>query len=836
MASGLWNDLVYVWRTLRARPGFAVSAVLLLALGIGGATVIFSVVDAVLMRRLAAPHADELARLVSVIPSRPPVSSYPFEFYDAWRERTASFSATFAESDLELSLTDGSTIRPVLVGIVTGSYFSVLGVQPERGRLLTQEDEWATQGQLPAVLSYEFWRSHFQGDRGALGRVLHLNGYPFVVVGVLPGNFNGTSVETGAEIRVPFIAGKFLTVEHDPKLCCFWEVAGRLRPGIPRGQAEAETVSAMRAAMLAAWARRHPLTDEDRREAAAEDIRLEPIERGVSLLRTRFAGGLLALLGGALLLLVLACANIAGLLLARAAAREQETAVRAALGATRAQLVRLWLVETALLAAMGGVGGLALTRAALPLVAGALPPLRDLATHALPVALDVKLDWRLFGFTLLLCTLAATLAGVSPAWHAARTNVLASLKCAMPDPGRARLRAWMAAGQVAICTIVLANSALLVKTLRQLEAAPTGFDRDHVVTFTLDPQLAGYDAEQANAAVLRLVSEARNLPGVASASLAARGLMRGSGIKTSVGLPGTRNTERLNTSINTVAPEYFDTMGMKIVAGRNLEESDGGNQKPTRVVVNQAFVRHFFSRENLTQENPIGGHFGIGFNSVIKPDFEIVGVVSDSRYRSVREAFQPTMFECLRGHQTGMNAFFDLSHLEVRTYGPPEAVIASVEGLMRRIDPQLPFREVHTMRQEVRDSMWAERMLAGIGSAFSAVAALVACIGLYGLLSFTLAQRRREIGIRMALGAGSAEIARVTLLRALLLVSGGAAAGMAISMATARMLASLLYGVAPMDAGANASAAAVVLATGVVAAALPAWRAARVDPAETLRM
>jgi predicted permease len=831
MASGLWNDLVYACRTLRARPGFAASAVLLLAIGIGGTAVIFSVVDAVLMRRLAAPHPDQLARLVGVIPSRPPVSSYPFEFYDAWRERTKSFSATFAESDLELSLTDGSAIRPVLVGIVTGSYFPVLGVKPESGRLLTQEDEWASQGHLPAVLSYEFWRSHFQGDRGALGRVLHLNGYPFVVVGVLPRNFNGISVETGAEIRVPFIAGKILTTEHDPKLCCFWEVAGRLRPEIPRGQAEAETVSAMRAAMLAAYARRRLVTDEDRHEVAEEDIRLEPIERGVSLLRTRFAGGLLALLGGAVLLLVLACANIAGLLLARAAAREQETAVRAALGATRAQLVRLWLVETTLLAALGGVGGLALTRACLPLVAGALPPLRDLATHALPVALDVKLDWRLLGFTVLLCAVAAVLAGVSPAWHAARTNLVESLKSAMPDPRRARLRAWMAAGQVAICTIVLANSALLVETLRQLEAAPTGLDRDHVVTFTVDPQLAGYTPEQANAAVLRLEREARNLPGVASVSLAARGLMRGSGLKSSVGLPGTRNTERLNASINTVAPEYFDTMGMKIVAGRNLEESDGGDQKPGRVVVNQAFVRRFFSREN-----PIGRYFGMGFNTVIKPDFEIVGVVSDSRYRSVRETFQPTMFGCLSKNRTGMKSFFDLGHLEVRTYGPPEAAIASVEGLMRRIDPQLPFREVHTLRQEVQDSMWAERMLAGIGTAFSAVAALVACIGLYGLLSFTLAQRRREIGIRMALGAGPAEIARVTMLRALLLVAGGAAAGMAVSMATARLLANLLYGVAPMDAGANAAAAAVVLATGVAAAALPAWRAASVDPAETLRM
>jgi hypothetical protein len=314
-------------------------------------------------------------------------------------------------------------------------------------------------------------------------------------------------------------------------------------------------------------------------------------------------------------------------------------------------------------------------------------------------------------------------------------------------------------------------------------------------------------------------------------SLAARALMRGSGLKNSVGVAGTRNTERLNASINMVAPEYFDTMGMKIVAGRGLRETDAGSQKPARVVVNQAFARRFFQNQN-----PVGGHFGMGVNTVIQPDFEIVGVVSDARYRSVREDFQPTTFQCLRGNQTGMKAFFDLGHLEVRTYGPPQAVIASVESLMRRIDPNLPFREVRTLRQEVRDSMWAERTLAGIGSIFSTAAAAVAGIGLYGLLSFTLAQRRREIGIRMALGAGPGEIARVTLMRALAMVAAGAAAGILVSLATARLLASLLYGVTSTAPGGNLAAIVIVLLTGVLAAALPAWRASRLDPAETLRM
>jgi predicted permease len=831
MASGLWNDFVYVCRTLRAHRGFAAAAVLLLAIGIGGTSVIFSIVDAVMLRRLAVPRPGELARIVGIVPTRPPVSYYSFPEYEEWRARTRSFSSTFAETDLDLTLSDGPATMPVRAGIVTGNYFAVLGVQPELGRLLTREDEWATGGQLPVVMSYEFWRNRFHADQRVLGHVLHLNGQPFVVTGVLPKRFNGISIDAGAQIRVPFIAARYLTTERDPKSCCSWEVAGRLQSGIPFRQAEAETVSAMRAAMLAAIARKEPVTEDDRRQVAAEDIRLEPVERGVSLLRNRFSGGLLAMLGGAVLLLALACANIAGLLLARAAAREQETAVRSALGASRARLVRLCLVETAVLSVAGGAGGVVLARAALPLVAGGLPPLRDLATQLLPVALDLKLDWRVFGFTLLLCAAATILAGVGPAWHAARTSLLESLKCAMPDPKRARLRTLMAAAQVAICTLVLANSALLVESLRQLEAAPTGFDSEHVVTFTVDAKLAGYPPEKATAAVLRLEREARSLPGVAAVSLAARGLMRGSGLKNSVGVVGTRNTERLNASINMVAPEYFDAMGMRIVAGRGLQESDAVEQKPGKVVVNEAFVRRFFPKQN-----PVGRYFGMGYNTVIRPDFEIVGVVSDARYRSVREDFTPTTFQCLRGTQSGVKAFFDLGQLEVRTYGPPEGVIAGVQSLMRRIDPNLPFREVHTLKEEVRDSMWAERALAGIGSVFSVVAAVVACIGLYGLLSFTLAQRRREIGIRMALGAGPADIAKVTLVRALALVAAGAAAGMAASMATARLLASLLYGVAPTALGSNLAAVAIILLTGALAAALPAWRASRVDPAETLRM
>jgi predicted permease len=827
MARGIPTDFVYAARALRKTPTFSLSAVALLTLAIGGTVAVFSLTDTLLLRRLALPEPGQLVRMVNLLPGRPPTSYFPYVHFEEWRARTRSVTATFAEADVDATLAEPGGSRLIRAGIVSADYFASLGATPALGRLLTPADEWAAGADIPAVLSDPFWKDHFHRSPSALGSVLRLNGQPFVVVGVLPRGVNGTAVEGGPALRAPLIAGKYLGRDPDPKKCCSWEIGGRLRPGVTLAQAGVESVAALRSGILELESRVRPLTEEERKGLLADDSRLESIEHGVSLLRIRFGAGLLTLFGGAALLLLLACANIAGLLLARAAGREREMAVRAALGASRARLIRHWLAEAAILTAAGGVLGLLLARACLALIADRLPALRDIGTQLVPVALDPKLDARVFLFTLGLCAAAALLAGLAPAWHSARANLNDSLKAAAaPDPRRARLRTLLTVAQVAIGTLVLAVSGLLVTTLHRLSATPAGFDTEHTVTFTMDTTFAKYTKDQNRALAERLERETRTLPGVAAAAVGSRSLMRGSGIKTAVALPGQRGPHDLNASINAVSPPWFETMGMKIVAGRNLAELDGAESAPTRVVVNQTFARRFFPGEN-----PLGRKFGVGRDQLARASFEIVGVVTDARYRSFREPVQPTFFSCACGAR-GSDAFF---HLEVRAIGPPETVIASVESLMRKIDPNLPFREVRTLRTDVDDSLWAERALAAIATVLSTIAALIASVGLYGLLSYTLAQRRREIGIRIALGARPGDIGRATLLRVLGILLAGAVAGIGAAIPAARLIQSVLYEIAPADPAANASAVVLMLGAGLAASALPAWRASRVDPWLSLR-
>lgn len=834
MIATLANDFLHACRTLRKSPGFAIATVLLLSIGIGGTTLVFSAVDAVLVRQLPVSHPSGLARILALQHNRPPISEYPFLIFEQWQARSRSFANSFAQSDLDVSLSEGLFAEPIRAEIVTGDYFTVLGVAPELGRLLTKGDEWATQDELPVVLSYDFWRKRFGGDPQVLGRVVHFNGEPFVVVGVTRKGFSGISVDSGPDVRVPFIAGKLLTVDgsrlKDPRRCCLWEVAGRLRPGVTLDDAQAETVTSMQTAWEAATLARRPLTEDDRRWIRNQRLRVERIDRGVSWLRERFSTGLLTLMGAVALLLLLACANVAGLLLARVAAREQETAVRLALGATRSRLVRQWMVESTVLALLGGVGGLLVTGACLPLFQGVVPPIRNLLTEQLPVTLHVQLDMRVFGFALLMCGSAAILAGLSPAWHASRTDLASSLKVGTSDPRRVRLRALLVGIQVAISTIVLANAGLMVETLHRLDRMNPGFDRDHVVTFTVDTALQKYNQEQARLLALRLLQETRNLPGVSSAAIAARGLMRGAGLRTTIGLPGSRVSvaDGLNTDLNVVSPGYFETMGMRLLTGHTYDNRDLRGLKPEPVVVNQSFVGRFFPTGNA-----IGQRVGTGAgNNPVEPDFEIVGVVADAKYRSLREPSFPAMFECMRESGELQNLFFQL---EVRTYGKPESVISSVEALLRRMDPRLPFREIHTLRDDVETSLWTEHTMARLGTSFSVLAALLAGIGLYGLLSYTLAQRRREIGIRMALGATASDIMRVTVLRTLAFVLVGVSAGLAVSIATGQLLRGLLYGVSPMDPWAGFSGAALIIATAATATILPAVRVARLDPSTTLR-
>jgi predicted permease len=825
-------------RMFRERT-FAIVTVLILSVALGGTTLVFSAVDAILVRRLPVSRASEIARIVTLQHNRPPVGDEnPFGVYEAWRSRSRTFATSFAQSDLDVSWKEGLSSEPVRAEIVTGDYFSVLDTAPALGRLLTRQDEWATQNEMPAVLSYDFWTKRFGRDPHVLGRVLHLDDQPFTVVGVTGNGFSGISIDSGPDVRVPFIAGKFLTKateegagSKDPGRCCLWEIAGRLQPGLTIAQAQPETSVSMQAAWEALIAARRPVTEDDRRWIRDRQIRVEGIERGVSRLRDRFRTGLLTLMGAVGLFLMLACASVAGLLLAKVTEREREIAVRLALGATPAGVVRQWLVESTFLTVLGSLGGLLITWICLPLLDRLLPPIRNLLTEQLPATLHVALNVRVFGFTLLICASAAILTGASPAWHASRTDLMTALKSGDGTPRSMLLRMLLVGVQVAICTLVLANSGLMVETLRGLDHANAGFDRDHVVTFTLDTALEKYTPQQTRAFALRLVQQTRHLPGVSSTAIAARALMRGGGIRATIGRTGSRASalDALNTDINMVSPGYFETMGMRLVAGRTYNERDNDVPNLMPRVVNQSFVERFFPGMN-----PIGQTFGNpAGEQLIEPKFEIVGVVADARYRSLREASFPEVFYCIcRPSDTLPNSFFQL---EVRSHGSPTSVIPAVQEVLRGMGESSALREIRTLGQDIDASLWTEHTMFRLGSVFSALSALLAGISLYGLLSYAVGHRRREIGIRVALGAGPGDVVKAIFMKTFLFVLAGIAAGLAASALIGQFLRSLLYGISYTDKWAYGISVALVMIVAAIATTLPAIRAARLDPSLALR-
>jgi predicted permease len=619
-------------------------------------------------------------------------------------------------------------------------------------------------------------------------------------------------------VRVPRRTFPLLVLETSRRPAyTFLEVGGRLKPGVSLAQAQAECQSIWRAATEAFYGSRPDLTAADLQRELGRGMLLEPIDHGVSVLRDRFGLALKLLTACVGLLLLMVCSNVAGLLLARSAGRREEIAIRLALGASRARLVRDALTESGVLAVAGSLGGWLLAWAAAPLLVTALPPIRDVATTPLRISLDLKPDLRMLLFSIAAALITALLCGFAPAIGAGRASLEVVLRGARSRSGWRGRRALVVA-QAALCTLLLAGAALLIRTFDRLHAMNPGFDRDHVVTFTVDPGLSGYTDPQAQALRVALTERVSHLPGVASVATASRALMRGSGVKTTISPEGQSVApgDFLNTSLNGVSPEYFDTLRIPILEGRALAETDR-QAKPQRAVVNQAFVRRFFPTVN-----PIGKRFG-------NPPYmlcEIVGVSGDAKYRSLREPMIPTFYT------VSVDSSFVL---HVRTRMRPDAIEQPVRQILATLDPALPFIEIHTMAEEVDASTAPERLTAALASIFGVLAALLAAAGIYGLLAYAVAQRRREIGIRMALGAQPGQIGRMIGLQAILMAAVGAALGIAAALPAARWIRSLLFDVPPSDAASLAAAVLFVLLVSLAATIVPAVRASRVEPSTALR-
>ncbi|MBZ5724918.1 MAG: ABC transporter permease [Acidobacteriia bacterium] len=807
--SAFLADVRFAVRLLARSPVFAVTATLLLAAGIAANTLIFSVVDALLLRPLPVPHPENLVRLVEVHPHDFVTWSLPYNLCDAAAALDRDFSAVVCQGEADVAFRYGPSTERVRVHLVSPNFFSSLGVHACLGRVLTAEDE-RTRARN-AVLGYGFWQRRFGGDPSALGRSIVLGGHPFTVVGVSPEGFNGLAVETSPDIRVPAAVDRALVRPNDEMNPAarplFAQIFGRLRDELDRIFPPAPGTAPAAGAIHSR-------------------LRLESIVNGVSPLRAQFSRGLEVLMAGVALLLLMACANVAGLLLARSAGRAQEIGVRLALGASPGRIVRQFLAEGLPLALAGGIAGVLLAIASLPLLIRGLPPVRDRAAVLQPLAMHLAIDLRVLAFAVGATVLSAVLFALWPALRCARADLLGAVT------GRTATRRALAGNlvvtaQVALCTVVLMGAALLAGALERIRSIDPGFDRDRIVTFTIDPGIGGYAAAQSRLLSKTLLSRAGTMPGAAAVSLASRALMRGTGVKATFGAAGAPidAADFLNSSLNDVTPGYFESMGMHLLAGRDFTWFDHNRGTPRKAIVNLTFAARFFPGRN-----PVGQRIGFpGAGGIANADDEIVGVVTDAKYRSLREPVPPTVYRPV------VDGFDTAFILHVRTGQRPETMVAPVREMLRSLDPELPLIEVRTLRQEVEASLWQGRLLALLSTLFAATAGLLAGIGLYGALDYAVKSRTREVGVRIALGAHPARIVVLYCGAALRLTAAGLALGLCAWAAATVWIRQVLYEVRPWEPAALVSVVLLVALLAAMAAAPATLRAARIDPASALR-
>ena len=795
----------------------------LLALGIGATTVIFSLFDTVFLRTLPVRRPGDLVMLVQYFPKLGNRSEFPHAFYRSLRDHAKSLEA-FGETDWPTGfvMTQPSPAAEITLRAVTANYFRELGVSALYGRVLLPADARQESGMPPAVLSYDFWRRRFIGASQVVrGQSVLINKRYFAVVGVMPPGFNGVSVDTAPDVWIPLRA--FPSIGGVTLQRIDLELDARLRPGFTRQQAQAECRTIFGPVMKDFYVNVWKLPPHEAETLLRRRVALEPLARGISIVRDSFGSVIKLLMAAVGLLLLVVCTNVAGLLMARAATRQQEFAVRLALGATRGRLVRQALAEALLLAALGTTGGLLIARAAVPVIARVLPPMRSLDTTLVPLSIHLGFSGQVLWFVLGASLITMVLFSVSPVVAISRPRLDGLLRATRSSSGEMRGRQILIALQIALCTFLLAMAGLFVRTLRQLNRVNSGMDVDHIATFTGD--LTGY---KNRAAFLKTLTErVRQIPGVISCGLSAMGVMREHGVFASVAPAGQRMTQAgfLDTPFNAVSPGYFETMGMHVLEGRGFTASDVPKPKqngPVMAVVNEAFAKRFF-----THIDPVGKFFGGATSGVAKGTDEIIGVVSDAKDRSLREPIPPMFYTA----QTNITQFV----LNVRMHMRPETIIEPVRSVWRATGPGVPFLEVDTMAQEVRQTTANERLTAALTSLFGGIAALLAGIGIYGLLAYVVTQRRREIGIRMALGARPRDIAKLIGDQTLIVMAVGAAAGLGCALIAGPAIRSLLYGISPADPKSLAAAIFFVAFTTVLATLFPVVRAIRTEPANTLR-
>ncbi len=811
--------LRYSLRTLARNPAFSAVIVLLLAFGIGANTLIFTAVDVLLLRDLPVDHPEQLVRLADIHPNgfKSIVPTYPDFYKPLLTQRAKSFSDVFSAEEIELSFQSAGRVENVSAQAVSGNYYRALGVIPLLGRTITEDDD-RTGISYPVVLSYAFWQRAFVGRNDVLGETVRLRGIPFTIVGVTPRGFNHLEVEGGPDVIVPQASASLWSNKAE-----YAQIFARLRPEVPLAQATAQ-VQTIYPGLVDAWGQHGVFDlrgDQETKDFITSEKNnraiLEPLSLGISSLRKQFAVSVKVLMGAMGTLLLLVCANIAGLMLARGEAARKDIAIRLSLGASRFTVASQLIVDALALSVLGALGATLVTRWGGPLLLAFLPSRR-------PLTLELVPDLKVLAFAAAACVATALAISVVPALHLFRADLTRMMGRGGPVHRRSLAGIVLVASQVALSTILLMGGGALVRTLHQLRSADLGLNRHNLIVMVVRPETTGVTGLARKSIMDQIVLGAQGLPGVEGVSVTSYPQMRGIGIKTTVAPTGTpiRDADFLNTTFSAVSLGHFANAGMHIVAGREFRPADITDAKPMHVVVSQSFARRFFPNVD-----PIGKTFGSGRNITARADLEIVGVVNDIKFRSMREE-SPPIYYFPREHS-------DDPALYVRTRGSPGPVMAELRAMLSGVGPGLAPTEVATMEQDIETSLWQERLIAALASVFAAASAVLVAIGLYGMLAYAIARRAREIGIRMALGARPSHMVEMISSDVLLSIVPGLLAGTLIYAACSRVISPVLYGVRPMDAISIATATALIALVAAIAGWVPTRRALAIEPSEALR-
>jgi predicted permease len=825
----LAQDFKFALRSLAQHPAFAATAVLSLALGIGANTAIFTLTNQVLLRLLPVKDPQ---RLVSFTwtgrfiggSTRGYENSFSYPMYADLRDSSDAFTGIAAQFQSVVDVAHKGPAQRATAELVSGNYFSVLGVTAVIGRTLTPADDKLAGGEPYVVLSYDYWQKRFGGSPSAWNGTIDVNGHPMTVVGVAERGFQGLEMLSPADVFVPLAMKTVVTPTWDDmhRRNSIWlKIFARLKPGVSYAAAQSAMAVRYRAGLendLAAVGRDRKFSER----YVKNQLHLDGASKGVGNMREFFSKPLYVLLAMVGTLLLIACVNVANLFITRAAGRQREIAIRLALGSTRASLIRLMMTESVLIAAAGGALGLMLSEWIAALLVSLLP------FDNIGVAIRTSPDMRMLAFTAGLSLLTALAAGFAPAFEATRPNLAPSLKnesrATSLGLGQTRLRRVLVCGQVALSFLLLAAAGLFARSLYKVMTVDSGIEASRLLAFSIDPSLHSYTPERARRLFLDLQSGLAQLPGVQAASAVSFAVLTNNVWQNTMHIEGYHPSsgENMDPGYNEMLPGFFAAAGVRWIAGRDFNDRDTAGS-PAVVIVNETFQKRFFPHQS-----PIGHRIGWGESG--PSDMEIVGVVKDMKYGDLKEKPRPWTFTpVLQNANPGATTFY------VRTARSPLAVAQAARQVLQRLDGSVPIYDLKTLDTQIGETHFLDRILAWLSVAFGFLATLLASVGIYGITAFSVARRTQEIGIRMALGAARGNVLRLVMREVLMLAAGGLIVGVPAALAFGKVIESQLFEMKAGDPAVIAGAITAVLLVSALAAYLPARRATGIDPLQALR-